>query len=372
LDENECHLGRKKLKFSSVINAIDLHACGEPARVIVGGVLDIPGKSMFEKMQYLETKGDNLRKRMLREPRGYPAANCNLILPSSNPAADAGFVIMEQVEYPAMSGSNTIGVTTALLETGMIPAIEPITKLTLEAPAGLIEVEASVCDGKDTGVTFENLPAFACHLEKTIDVPEFGQVTVDVGWGGMFYVIANAENLGIELLPDRAGEVARAGEMIKAAASEQLPCVHPENPKISGITICVMTGTPTSKGANAKNAVVVSTGKLDWKRPATWTGVLDRSPCGTGTCARMATLHAKGELKLNEDFHHEGILGTIFTGRLIGKTILNGQEAVIPTIRGQAWITGMAQYIVDPSDPFPNGFTMGDIWGGEMDKPLAH
>lgn len=355
-----------------MIHAIDLHACGEPARVIVGGVLDVPGETMFDKMRYLETEGDDLRKRMLREPRGYPAANCNLILPSSNPAADAGFVIMEQVEYPAMSGSNTIGVTTALIESGMVSVTEPITKLTLEAPAGLIEVVAEVTDGKVRGVTFENVPAFAAHLEKTIDVPEFGQIVVDVAWGGMFYVIADAEKLGIDLVPDRAGEIARAGEMIKAAACEQLPCVHPENPKISGVTICVMTGTPRAKGATAKNAVVVSTGQLDWDRPATWTGVLDRSPCGTGTCARMAALHAKGELGLNEDFHHEGILGTIFTGRLIEETMLAGQKAVVPTIRGQAWITGIAQYVVDPEDPFPNGFTVGDIWGGEMDKPLAH
>ncbi|MCP4386631.1 MAG: proline racemase family protein [Hyphomicrobiales bacterium] len=360
------------MKLSRMIHAVDLHACGEPGRVIVGGVLDVPGATMFDKMRYLETQGDDLRKRMLREPRGYPAANCNLVLPSSNPAADAGFVIMEQVEYPAMSGTNTICVTTALIETGMVAVTEPVTRLTLETPAGLVSVDADVSDGKVKGVTFENVPAFAAHLDKTIDVPEFGLVAVDVAWGGMFYVIADAEKLGIELAPDRAGEIARAGEMIKAAAREQLPCVHPENPKISGVTICAMTGTPRAEGANAKNAVVVSTGQLDWDRPATWTGVLDRSPCGTGTCARMAALHAKGELALNQDFHHEGILGTIFTGRLVRETSLNGQTAVVPTIRGQAWVTGIAQYTVDPDDPFPNGFTVGDIWGGAMDKPIAH
>jgi len=197
-------------------------------------------------------------------------------------------------------------------------------------------------------------------------------VTVDVAWGGMFYVIADAEKLGIELIPDRAGDIARAGEMIKAAAREQLPCVHPENPDINGVTICVMTGTPSTKGASAKNAVVVSTGQLDWDRPATWTGVLDRSPCGTGTCARMAVMHAKGELALNEDFHHEGILGTIFTGTLLRETIMGEQVTVIPKIRGQAWVTGIAQYVVDPDDPFPHGYTVGDIWGGAMDKPIKH
>ncbi len=355
-----------------MIQAIDLHACGEPARVIVGGVLDVPGATMFEKMQYLERDGDDLRKRMLREPRGYPAANCNLILPTTHPEADAGFVIMEQVEYPAMSGSNTIGVTTALIETGMVAVTEPFTHLKLETPAGLIAVEAEVSNGRVMGVTFENVPAFAAHLDQTIDVPELGKVVVDVAWGGMFYVIADAEKLGLELVPDRAGEITRAGEMIKAAAREQLPCVHPENPSIHGVTICVMTGTPTVKGADAKNAVVVSSGQLDWERPTTWTGVLDRSPCGTGTCARMAALHAKGQLPLDQDFHHEGILGTIFTGRLVRRQMLGGTEAVVPTIRGQAWITGYASYVVQPDDPFPDGFTVGDIWGGEMDKPIAH
>jgi len=360
------------MKISRMINAIDLHACGEPGRVIVGGVLDVPGETMFDKMRYFETEADDLRKRMLREPRGYPAANCNLILPSSNPAADAGFIIMEQVEYPAMSGSNIICVTTALIESGMVTVTEPTTQLTLEAPAGLVTVEAEVSDGKVIGVTFENVPAFAVHLNKQIEVPKLGKITVDVAWGGMFYVIADAEKIGLELIPDCAREITRAGEMIKAAAREQLPCVHPENPNINGVTICVMTGTPRAEGASGKNAVVVSTGQLDWDRPETWTGVLDRSPCGTGTCARMAALHAKGELALNQDFHHEGILGTIFSGRLVRETDVGGQSAVVPTIRGQAWVTGIAQYVIDPSDPFPNGFTVGDIWGGAMDKPIKH
>ena len=360
------------MKISRMIQAIDLHACGEPARVIVGGVLDVPGQTMFDKMRYLEREGDDLRKRMLREPRGYPAVCCNLVLPSNHPEADAGYIIMEQVEYPPMSGSNTIGVVTALIETGMVNVVEPITRLKLETPAGLITVDAEVKDGKCKGVTFENVPAFAVHLDKTIDVPELGKVVVDVAWGGMFFVIADAEQLGIEITPERGADIARAGEMIKAAAREQLPCVHPENPKISGVTISVMTGTPTNAGSHGKNAVVVSSGELDWNRPATWTGVLDRSPCGTGTSARMATLYAKGELPLNQKYHHEGVLGTIFTGELLREVDLNGTKAVVPTIRGQAWVTGMANYMVDPDDPFPDGFTVGDIWGGETDKPISH
>lgn len=360
------------MRVSKIVHAIDLHACGEPGRVIVGGITDVPGDTMYDKMCYLEQNGDDLRKRMLREPRGYPAANCNIILPSRNSKADAGFVILEQVEYPLMSGSNIICVATALIETGMVEVTEPKTVLTLEAPAGLVTVTVAVENGKAKSVTFENVPAFAVHLDRVIDVPHIGQVTVDVAWGGMFYVIADAEQLGIELLPDQAGEITRAGEMIKAIAREQLPCIHPENPNVSGVTICVMTGPPKAPGANAKNAVVVSSGQLDWDRPATWTGVIDRSPCGTGTCARMAALYAKGELQLQEDFNHEGILGTIFRGRLISETQLGDQPAVVPTIQGQAWITGLAQYMVDVDDPFPNGFTVGDIWGGSLDQPLAH
>lgn len=350
------------MRVSKVIHAVDTHACGEPARVIVGGVLDVPGSTMFEKMKYLETEADELRLRMLREPRGYPAANCNLILPATVPEADAGYVIMEQVEYPGMSGTNTIAVATVLIETGMVESREPVTELLLESPAGLIPIRAEVRDGKVKSVTFENVAAFAVHLDATIDVPELGVVTVDVAYGGMFYVIADADQFGLRLSADEAGDAVRIGEMVKAAAQEQLDCVHPENPDIRGITIAQLSAPPIGANADRRNTVVVSTGKLDWNRPSTWKGVLDRSPCGTGTCAKMAVMHAKGELGLDEDFRHEGVLGTIFTGRLIRETTVGDYKAVVPTLSGTAWITGFAQYVVDPEDPFPNGYTVGDIW----------
>ncbi len=352
------------MQVSNVIHAVDLHACGEHGRVITGGVADVPGNSMFEKMCYLRDHNDELRLRMLREPRGFPAANCNLILPPTIDEADAGYIIMEQVEYPPMSGTNTICVVTALIETGMVESAEPITKLKLESPAGLIEVTAEVENNKVKSVTFLNVPSFAVHLDQPIEVPELGTVVVDVAWGGMFYVIAEAEPLGLRLEPGSAGEVARVCEMIKAAAKEQLRCVHPENPEISGVTIGVISGAPQHPDATLKNAAVVSTGELDWERRETWTAALDRSPCGTGTCAKMATLHAKGKLGLNENFNHEGILGTIFTGRLVAETKVGPYQAVVPTITGQAWITSFSQYVVDPTDPFPDGFIIGDIWGG--------
>jgi proline racemase len=350
------------LRLGSTMRAIDLHACGEPGRVIVGGVAGVPAGTMFEAMTWLQAHRDDVRLRMLREPRGYPAANCNLVLPSSHPDAAAGYVIMEQVEYPGMSGTNTMCVVTALLETGMLPMTEPVTELTLEAPAGLIRVRAACAGGKVTGVTFRNVPAFATHLDAIVEVPHLGTLTVDVAYGGMFYVIASAEAFGLRLTPDEGADIVRITEMIKAAANVQLPVVHPEQPGFAGITIGQLSGLAHDPTNSMRNVVTVSTGTLDWDRPATWTGAIDRSPCGTGTSARMATLHARGRLAIGDNFRHEGILGTVFTGRLLEETRIGERSAVVPQITGQAWITGIADYVVDPTDPFPDGFTIGDIW----------
>jgi proline racemase len=346
-----------------MINAIDLHACGEHGRVITGGVLDVPGDTMFDKMTHLRDHADWLRKVMLREPRGYPAANVNLILPSNHPQAHAGYVIMEQIEYPPMSGTNTICVVTTLIETGMVAVAEPVTTLLLETPAGLIGVDAQVRDGRCTAVTFRNVPAFAVHLDAPVEVPQLGTVTVDVAWGGMFYVLADARQFGFALTPDEGADLVRTTEMIKAATREQLPvAVHPENEEIREVTIGQLYGPPHRPDATRRNVVTVSTGTFDWDRPATWTGAIDRSPCGTGTCAAMAALRAKGKLGLNEDFVHEGILGTVFTGRLVEETTVGGLPAAVPTITGRAWITGHATYVIEADDPFPEGYTMGDIW----------
>ncbi len=350
------------MRLSNLITAIDVHACGEPGRVITGGVLDVPGESMFEKRLHFERHLDHIRRRMLREPRGYPGLCCNVIMPPTHPEADAGFIIMEQSEYPAMSGSNAICVTTALIETGMVPVKEPVTRLKLEAPAGLIEVEASVKNGKCESVTVENVPAFVANLDAEIEVPTLGKVTVDVAFGGMWFVIADAQQLNIAIESDNAAEIARVGEMLRAAAAEQLPVTHPENPEIRNVSIAQLSAPATAAGVSRKNAVVISTGELDWARPETWRGVLDRSPCGTGTCARMATLFARGELKLGEEFHHQGILDTVFTGRLLRETSVGNQPAVVPSLTGSGWIYGLSQYVVDDSDPFPEGFTVADIW----------
>jgi proline racemase len=285
-----------------------------------------------------------------------------VILPPTHPDADAGFVIMEQTEYPPMSGSNTICVVTVLIEAGMVKVTEPVTEIVLEAPAGLVHVRADVAGGKVTGVTFENVPAFALHLDARIEVPVLGAVSVDVAWGGMFYVIADAEQFGLRLVPEEGREIVRIGRMLQAAAAAQLPAVHPGNAEIAGVSISQLSGPPTRHDADRKNAVVVATGELDWNRPETWTGALDRSPCGTGTCAKMATLYARGALALEQDFRHEGVLGTVWTGRLLREASVGSTPAVVPTLTGRAWITGYGQFVVDREDPFPEGFTLGDLW----------
>ena len=342
---------------------VDAHAGGEPGRVIVRGVDDVPGATMFEKMRHLATFHDDLRQRMLREPRGYPAANCNLVLPPTDPTAAAGFVIMEHVEYPPMSGTNTICVATVLIDRGIVEVHEPVTSFTLETPAGLVHVKAEVVGGRARSVTFENVPCFAMQLDAPVEVTGLGTVSVDLAYGGMIYVIADAAALGLHLAPDEARDLVRVGECIKAAAREQVPQRHPDNPELVGPTIACLVGPASGPHADRRNAVVVSTGALDWRRPDTWTGVLDRSPCGTGTCAQMAVLNARGQLPLGRDFRSEGILGTVFTGRLVAEASVAGRPAVVPTITGTAWVTGYSRFVLDPEDPFPAGYTVGDIWG---------
>ncbi len=239
---------------------------------------------------------------------------------------------------------------------------EPVTELVLEAPAGLIRVRAECAGGKVKSVTFRNVPAFAAHLDAEIDVPHLGRVRVDVGWGGMFYVIADVRQFkGLELKPEHGGEIARISSMIREAAIEQLPVAHPDYPGV-GITISQLSGPSEDPQVDWKNAVTMATGPFSWDDPSTWTGALDRCPCGTGTCAKMAVLHAKGELPLERDFRHQGILGTVFTGRLVERATVGDRDAVVPTISGRSWIYGFNTLVLDPEDPLPNGYTMGDIW----------
>lgn len=349
------------MKFKRTFQTVEMHH-GLPMRVVTSGVPTIPGETVYEQMRWLETNDDQLRKLMLREPRGYPAACCNLIVPAKHPEAAAGYIIMEQVEYPMMSGGNTIAVATALLETGMIPMQEPVTEFKLEAPAGLIGIRAECGDNKVKQVTFTNVPAFAAHLDVTLDVPTLGKVVVDVGWGGMFYVIADVRQFkGLQLRPEQGSELTRVSALILRAAQDQLEVTHPSYPGV-GITIAQLSGPTDNPNADWRSAVTMSTGPISFDDPSTWTGALDRCPCGTGTCAKMAVLHAKGELNLNQRFRHEGLLNTVFTGHLVEEVEIAGRRGVVPTIGGEAWIYGFGTYVLDPTDPFPDGFTVGDLW----------
>jgi len=338
------------MKWERTVTVVGCHVGGEENDVIVGGVLPPPGKTMFEKKRYLETKSDELRRWLLWEPRGKVTLCVNLVVPPTRPDCDAGFIIMESSDYPPMSGSNTICTTTVLLETGMVAMKEPVTALTLDTPAGPVKVEAACKDGKVTQVKFANVPCFATHLDATVEVAGLGSIRVDVAYGGAFFAIVDARALGFEVKPAEARELVAVGNRIKAAAAEQLPVRHPENPEIHTITFTEFAMPFQGPGTVSRNAVIVSPGRID------------RSPCGTGTSARLAALHAKGLLKAGQGFTSESIIGSHFQAGIAAETDVAGRKAVVPTIAGQAWITGIFQHGLDPTDPFRGGYTLPDTW----------
>lgn len=341
------------MRASRAITVVGCHAGGEIGNVVVGGVLPPPGDTVFQKMRALEAD-DSLRRLLLREPRGSVAVHANLIVPSSRPDCAAGFVIMEPTEYPAMSGSNAICVATVLLETGMVELREPETTLRLEAPAGVIELRATCRDGRCESVELTNVPSFAAHLAAPLEVDGIGTIAVDVAFGGMWYAIADAHELGFALEPAEARDLCEAGERIRLAARAQLPCSHPENEEIAGVSIVQIAEPWRGVGATTKNAVVIAPGRLD------------RSATGTGLSARMAALHARGALHAGDTMTHASVLGTTFDGRVVAETTVGGTtRAIVPAIRGGAWITGITQVLVDPTDPFPEGYLLPDTWPGD-------
>jgi len=339
------------MRAGRTITVVGCHAGGEIGNVVTGGVLPPPGATVFEQMQALRRDGDGLRRLLLREPRGSVACHANLIVPSSRRDCDAGFIIMEPTEYPPMSGSNTICTATVLLETGMVEMHEPETLLRLEAPGGVVEVRARCRDGRCESVELTNVPSFAARLDAPVEVEGLGTLTVDVAYGGMWYAIADAPALGFAIEPDEARDLSLAGERIRTAAREQLPCVHPENADIAGVSIVQIAGPWQGVGAVSRNAVVVSPGRLD------------RSATGTGLSARMAVLHARGLMKTGDGMTHASAIGSTFEGRIVEETRVGELHAIVPAIRGSAWITGISQLVVDPTDPFPEGYILSDTWG---------
>jgi proline racemase len=333
------------------ITVVGCHAGGEVGNVVVDGVPPPAGATVREQMETLAAD-DSLRRFLLREPRGSVATHANLIVPATRDDCDAGFIIMEPTEYPLMSGSNTICVATVLLETGMVEMKEPETTLRLEAPAGVVEVRAVCRDGRCESVELTNVACFADRLDAPLEVDGLGTIAVDVAFGGMWYAIADAAALGFALEPWEARELSLAGERIRAAAREQLPCAHPENAGIAGVSIVQIAQPWQGVGAVSKNAVVVAPGRLD------------RSATGTGLSARMAALHARGLMHAGDAMTHASVIGSTFEGRIVAETTVGGRPAIVPAIRGSAWITGITQVVVDPTDPFPEGYLLADTWPG--------
>jgi trans-L-3-hydroxyproline dehydratase len=334
-----------------VLTVVGCHAGGEVGNVVVAGVEPPPGATVFEQMTHLRDD-DSIRRLLLREPRGSVAVHSNIVLPSLRNDCAFGYVIMEPTEYPAMSGSNTICVATVLLETGMVEMREPVTTFRLEAPGGVVEITAGCRGGKVEWVELQNVPCFADRLDAPLEVEGLGTIEVDVAYGGMWYAIADAAALGFELVRAEARDLAEMGSRIHAAAREQLHPVHPENPGIGEVSIVQLAEPWQGIGRVTRNAVVVAPGRLD------------RSATGTGLSARIAALHARGRMHVGHAMTHASILGSTFEGRIVRETTVGGRPAVVPAIRGTAWITGVTRVVVDPTDPFPEGYLLSDTWPG--------
>jgi proline racemase len=331
------------------VEAVDAHVEGQHGRVIRGGegFLDVPGSTMFEKMTWFEQNLDWFRKLMLREPRGYPRTCANVLLPPTQPGCDAGFVILEQPDlYAAMSGTNLIIVATVLLEEGTLPMTGPLTELTLEPPAGPIPVRAHCAGGRVTLVEFDNVPSFATAVDVPIDVPGYGTVPVSVAWGGMAFAVADARDLGVELVPERARDVQAAAIAVCGAAREQIGFSHPEQPRLGAVEGTVVISPPHDPANHARQTACLPSGQMD------------TSPSGTGASAAMAVRHVRGEQALGDEYRAEGYFGGVFRCSLVEER----GPGVVPRIGGRAFVTGYARYVLDEDDPFPEGFTIGDIW----------
>ncbi|MFB6611785.1 proline racemase family protein [Agromyces sp. NPDC056379] len=344
------------------LDTVEVHAEGEPGRVVMNADVLVQGATMAERLMYCRDNLDDLRKVLLHEPRGYPGLCGVFVLSPVTPGSDFGIVILEQGGFTPMSGSNTMCAVTAVLETGLITMQEPITEVTIDTAAGVVRAVAHVSGGKVTSVTVANVPAFVVGLDVPLQVPGIGTVAADIVFGGQFFAQVKAEDCGIELRQEHGRELARIGALIKLAASEQVRVAHPLHPEIDGVNLVMLHSGDREPGREDRNTVVITNGPMRADDPATWTGTLDRSPCGTGTSARMAALHARGQLALGEEFRHRSIVNSEFLGRLTGETEVAGLPAVLPTVTGRAWITGRAQWVVDETDLFPTGYTVGDIW----------
>lgn len=347
-----CQGGLPKMRSSKTIHVISAHAEGEVGDVIVGGVLPPPGDTIWEQSRFI-ARDQTLRNFMLNEPRGGVFRHVNLLVPPKHPAAQAAWIIMEPEDTPPMSGSNSICVATVLLDAGLVPMQEPETHLVLEAPGGLVRVRATCRNGKAERIFVQNVPSFAATLDGTLDVDGLGTLTVDTAYGGDSFVIVDAQALGLALSEDEAHDIARLGVRITNAANAQIGFHHPENPDWRHISFCLFAGplVQGAEGLEAGAAVTIQPGKVD------------RSPTGTALSARMAVLHARGIMKTGDRLTARSIIGSTFAGQILAETSVGVLPAIQPEISGRGWITGIHQHMLDPSDPWPQGYRLSDTWG---------
>ena len=339
------------MRTTKIIHIVGCHAEGEVGDVIVGGVAPPPGDTLWAQSRFI-AQDETLRRFVLNEPRGGVFRHVNLLVPPKDPRAQMGFIIMEPEDTPPMSGSNSICVATVLLDTGIIPMVEPETRLVLEAPGGTVEITALCRNGKAERITVRNVPSFADRLDAMIEVEGIGTLTVDTAYGGDSFVIADAAALGFAIAPDEAADIAQAGIRITKAANEQLGFTHPVNADWSHISFCQIAAPVQRAGdvLTGANAVVIQPGKID------------RSPTGTGCSARMAVLEARGEMAVGDRYLARSIIGSEFSCRIEAATTLAGRRAIIPSVSGRAWVTGARQEMLDPDDPWPTGYRLSDTW----------
>ena len=334
------------MKFSRSIHAVDSHTMGEPTRVVVGGVPQIPGKTMPEKKKYLEDHLDYLRTAIMLEPRGHNDMFGSIVTTACNPEADFGIIFMDGGGYLNMCGHGSIGAATVAVETGIVPMKEPVTEVNMEAPAGLIRAKVQVKNEKVQEVSIVNVPAFLYKADQQIDLPGYGKITFDISFGGSFFAIVPAKQLNIKLIPENADKLKVLGIQIRDIINKEIKIQHPVLEHIKTVDLVEFFDETDNPKADLRNVVVFGQGQVD------------RSPCGTGTSAKLATLHAKGKLKQGEKFVYESIASTLFTGEIVGITKVGDYDAVIPQITGSAYITGFCQYVIDEDDPVKHGFRL--------------